>query len=361
MDSPHAATGRLKTPRRVAILRALALGDLLCAVPVLRAFRRAWPTAKIALVGLPSARELAARFPKYIDSFVEFPGWPGLPERQPLIEQIPPFLSQMQAERFDLAIQLHGSGTIVNSLIELFGARQSAGFYPPGYYCPQPETFVPWPERGLETHRLLTLVDWLGLQRAGDELELPLADDDFKRLRTLLRASVGADQPYIVFHPGASTPLRRWPVEWFAAVATQLAEDGWPILITGVESERTLAEQLAGLVHGQVMNLAGKTNLGTLGALVRRASLVVCNDTGISHVAAAVRTPSVVISTGDNPARWAPIDQRLHRVLCQPCTVEQVFAAVTQQLRVKQSGDFATTRGAMASRQGDELCAVSAS
>ena len=133
-------------PQRVAVLRALALGDLLCAIPALRAFRAAWRDAEITLVGLPWARQFAERFEGYIDRFVEFPGWPGLPEREPLLGRIPDFLAAMQREEYDLAIQLHGSGTIVNSLIALLGAKRTAGFFPPGYFCPDPRTFAPWPQ-----------------------------------------------------------------------------------------------------------------------------------------------------------------------------------------------------------------------
>ena len=72
------------------------------------------------------------------------------------------------------------------------------------------------------------------------------------------------------------------------------------------------------------LDLAGPTTLGALGAVVARARLVVCNDTGISHIAAATSTPSVVIACGSDPRRWAPLNRELHRVLaaqvpCRPC------------------------------------------
>src|SRR5436309_10334628 len=66
---------------RIAILRALKLGDLLCTVPALRSVRAGLPGAKITLIGLPWARTFVDRYSAYIDDFLEFPGYPGLPEQ----------------------------------------------------------------------------------------------------------------------------------------------------------------------------------------------------------------------------------------------------------------------------------------
>src|SRR5581483_6922189 len=150
-------------PQRVVVLRALKLGDLLCAVPTFRALRMAWPKSEIILLGLPWAQTFAERYHEYLDGFRVFPGFPGLPELEPDIAGIPAFLWDMQEERFDLAIQLHGSGPFVNPLVVLLGARRAAGFYLPGDYCPDAELFCPWPERGREVQRLLRLVEFLGL------------------------------------------------------------------------------------------------------------------------------------------------------------------------------------------------------
>jgi ADP-heptose:LPS heptosyltransferase len=302
-------------PSRLAVLRALKLGDLLVAVPAFRALRAAWPKAEILLVGLPWARSFVERYRCYLDGFREFPGYPGLPEREPDVPRIPAFLREMQEERFDLAIQLHGSGSFVNSLTVLLGARRAAGFFVPGEYCPDAELFCPWPTRGREVMRLLALLEFLGLPTQGDHLEFPLRDEDFRALDQLEGAKALRAGEYICLHPGASVPERRWPPEWFAGIGDALARRGLQPVLTGSAAEADLTASVARAMQAPALNRAGRTDLGTLSALRSRSRLLVCNDTGVSHLADALRVPSVVLSTGNNPERWGPRDRRLHRVL----------------------------------------------
>jgi ADP-heptose:LPS heptosyltransferase len=298
---------------RIAVFRALKLGDLLCATPALRALRRAWPTAEFTLIGLPWAREFVRRVPHLLNQFLEFPGDPRLPEREVDYPAVAPFFADARERSFDLAIQLHGTGPIVNPIAAAFGARRTAGFYRRGDECPDPETFIEWPERGLEVDRLLRLTTFLGCAPHDKGLEFPLRASDWDAARRL--TDVGN---YLVIHPGASVHQRRWPVGQFAAIADGLAEFVGRVVITGSASERDLACAVAAKMQEPAHILAGQTDLGALGAVIDRARLVVCNDTGVSHVAAARRTPSVVISSGDNPNRWAPADAHLHRVLATP-------------------------------------------
>ncbi|HWO72487.1 MAG TPA: LPS biosynthesis glycosyltransferase, partial [Dehalococcoidia bacterium] len=83
---------------RIAVLRALHLGDLLCAVPALRSLRSAYPDAEITLIGLPWAQEFAARFGRLVDEFLPFPGFPGFPEETPRSKDIVSFLLTCQHE-----------------------------------------------------------------------------------------------------------------------------------------------------------------------------------------------------------------------------------------------------------------------
>lgn len=313
--------------RRIAVFRALQLGDLLVTVPALRALRAAAPQAQIVLVGLPWSASFAERYEKYVDDHLVFPGFPGLPESEPDIAAIPRFFAQAQSCRFDLAIQLHGSGLQTNPLAVAMGAHRNAGFFVPGHYCPDPELFADWQDSEHEVLRYLRLMRFLGIETRGEALEFPLTGRDFHALRRGV-AQAGADLPapggYVCIHPGSRLPSRRWPPERFARVADALADQGLQIVLTGSESERDIIDRVRDAMHAPALDLCGRTDLGALAALVAQARLVVCNDTGISHVAAGVATPSVVISSGADARRWAPLDARRHRLLfahapCRPC------------------------------------------
>jgi ADP-heptose:LPS heptosyltransferase len=107
-----------QTTKKIAVFRALQLGDMLCSVPALRALRNSYPEAEISLLGLPWAGSFTERFSHYLDRFIHFPGFPGLPE-QPFNEASwKDFETLMQAEQFDLILQMQGNGSIVNDMLE---------------------------------------------------------------------------------------------------------------------------------------------------------------------------------------------------------------------------------------------------
>ncbi|HVL37667.1 MAG TPA: glycosyltransferase family 9 protein, partial [Burkholderiales bacterium] len=96
------------------------------------------------------------------------------------------------------------------------------------------------------------------------------------------------------------------------------------IVLTGTASESAIARRVSSAMRAAPADLSGITSLGGLAALVARARLVVANDTGISHLAAALETPSVIVASGSDPRRWAPLARERHRVLahevaCRPC------------------------------------------
>lgn len=316
-----APLGQLGTPSpaRIAVLRALpGLGDMLCVVPALRALRAALPNASIALISLPWARQIAARYPNYVDDFVAFPGFPGLVEGAGEPRRVVAFLSSMQVRRFDLALQMHGSGGITNLIASLLDARYLAGFYEPGHYCPDPDRFIPFPAHEPEVHHHLNLMRFLGVPLRGEGLEFPVTDADRQGLRALVGGRELKPGTYVCIHPGSSAARRRWPAAHFAAVADAVAARGFRVVLTGTAGEAEITRGVAAAMRHCPIDLTGRTSLGTLAALYEDARLLICNDTGVSHLAAALRLSSVVIFVATDIARWAPLDRDRHRVISNP-------------------------------------------
>ena len=299
----------------IVVLRALpGLGDLLCAVPALRALRAAAPHARITLLGLELVRALAVRYRRLIDRFEAVPGFPGLPEQEVDEEALATFLTAMRARRPDLALQLHGDGRVSNRLVLQLGAAHAAGSYPPGE-APPGEYFLP-SEEGPEIRRMLRPVLALGAPDMGDHLEFPLLPSDEALGRGLLRAWGLPRRGYVCVQPGASRSDRRWGVSGFAAVADAHAAEGQHIALTGTAAEVGLTAAVRRRMQAPAADLGGRTSVGGLAALFAGAGLVVCNDTGAAHLAAALGTPSVVIfAPGADVVRWAPLDGERHVAL----------------------------------------------
>jgi ADP-heptose:LPS heptosyltransferase len=325
-------------PRRIAVFRALQLGDLLCAVPALRALRAHVPHAHITLIGLPWAASFVERFGAYLDDLLPFPGFPGYPEQEGSIPAFLDFLRAARERRFDLALQLHGSGELTNRIVALLGAPRTAGFKNEGQtpvcrnegqtpVCAQSVSdpyFWGWPRDLPEIHRYTQLMEFLGVPARGDHLELPLSGTDWEGWEEVVRRHRLSSGAYVCIHPGARLQSRRWPVERFAAVGCALAQEGWQVAVTGSPAEAQLTGELVARLPNDAADLTGQTTLGSLAALISRSALLVCNDTGVSHVAAALDTPSVVVASGSDVNRWAPLDHALHPVVwhdvaCRPC------------------------------------------
>lgn len=323
--------------RSVAVFRALQLGDMLCAVPALRALRCAAPEAHIILVGLPWASQFAHRFHRYIDEFIAFPGHPMLPEQQVRHAALPGFYADLCSRKLSLAIQLHGSGDITNEIVSGFGAAAMAGSTRGTPVCSESTTLLPFPEAGAEPERLLHIMAELGADRMGDYLEFPLTRADEQELADSGLAARLVPGNYICIHPGASHRDKRWPPRCFADVADQLAaEFGLDIVLTGCAAEVGLAAQVASHMRAPAINAAAPISVGAMACLMRRARLLVCNDTGVSHIAAGLQLKSVVIFSKADIARWSPLDRHSHRCIWDP-DAERV-AVVLDHARALLSG-----------------------
>jgi ADP-heptose:LPS heptosyltransferase len=221
----------------------------------------------------------------------------------------------MQQRRFDLVLQMHGSGHIVNQIAVLMGGVATGGFYMPGQYCPNPALFIAYPDGIHEIRRHLRLIEFLGMSTHGEDLEFPITEADRASLARLDETRTLKPRRYVCVHPGGRGRDRRWPPDRFARIADAVAAKGFRIVITGTPEERGLADTMLGSLQASAIDLVGRTDLGAVGALLAGTRLLIANDTGVSHIAAALRVPSVIVTTGSDPVRWGPLNRRRHRVL----------------------------------------------
>ena len=308
-------------PQKIAVLRASRIGDFTCATPAFRALRAALPEAEITIITLPMLKDLAVRSPHF-DRFAAFPGFPGIAEQFFEARRAANFFQTMQAKNFDLAIQLQGSGVYSNPFTLLLGAKAAAGYIRPGDSPGLLDAVLPIPEDGHEIHRVLALIEFLGASPQGDSLDFPLWQADIEEAGRRLR---GAKPPLIGLHPFSRQKTRQWPMERFAAAARLIWQaHGGTVIGLGEQADRQAMAQVLQEVEGPALNLAGRTTLGGLGAVIDRLAVLLTNDSGPAHIAYARGAPTVVIFGSDTPLRYGPLQPGPFRVLahpveCRPC------------------------------------------
>lgn len=269
-------------------LRALGLGDLLTAVPALRALARAHPDHRLVLAA-PAALAPVVELVGAVDSLL--PVGP--------LEPLPPAGNGAR-----LGVNLHGRGPQSHRvLLEARPERLIAFSHPD---VPESAGGPQWRDDEHEVARWCRLLAESGIP--SDPADLYVRPPG-RRVPPAWRGAT-------VVHPGAASGARRWPPERWAAVAAAESRSGRGVLVTGASTEAPLARrvaEVAGLSPDAV--LAGGTDLEELAALVAAAGRVLCGDTGIAHLAAAFRTPSVVLFGPTPPARWGPPPDGPHVVL----------------------------------------------
>lgn len=274
VPSPAAEAGE------VLVLRALGLGDALTAVPALRGVRRRWPRARLSLAGpAPLAGWMVEL--GLVDRAIPRAGLGPVPWTD-----APP----------DVAVNLHGRGPQSDHALLALHPRELVAFANPeaGVHGP------PWRADEHEVDRWVRLVRSTGVDCDPEDLRLP-----------------GAARPRdgtVVLHPGAASASRRWPVDRWRSVARALVRDGYAVVVTGVAAEAGLCAAVA--AEPGVADRCGRDDLPRLAERVGSASLMVCGDTGVAHLATALGTPSVLLFGPVSPGLWGPrIDVQIHRVL----------------------------------------------
>jgi ADP-heptose:LPS heptosyltransferase len=297
--------------RKIAVLRANALGDLMFSMPALSSLRAAYPEAQITLLGQNWHRAFFSDRPSPIDRVVVVPPYPGVgaPDDAPRHPaESAAFFEAMQREAFDLAIQLHGGGRNSNPFVQRLGARLTVGLR--AHDAPSLDRWLRYVYFQSEIHRCLEVMTLVGAPAVGFEPHVTVTADDLTESRAVVPET---GQPLVALHPGASSPDRRWPPEKFAEIGDTLAAAGARIVVTGTIEERSIIEAVIDGMAADAQDLSGELSLGGLAGTLARCRLLVSNDTGPLHLAAAVGTATVGIYWCFNLINGGALTRARHR------------------------------------------------
>lgn len=322
-DFSGAGGGLAHPVRKIAVVRANGLGDYIFAIPALHALRARFPQAEIVLLGQRWHAALLTGRPGPIDRVEVIPACRGVGAGEDGVDDVPAlerFFAAMAAERFDLAIQLHGGGRYSNPFTRRLRARYTIGSKSPE--AEPLDAWIPYFYFQPEVLRYLEIVSLVGAGPVTVEPDFTVTRADHAEVDSL---ALPDDRPWIVIHPGATDGRRLWPAAQFAAVADHLADAGAIVIVSGGRSEAAIVDAVVGAMRREAVALCERLSLGGLAALLARAHVVLSNDSGPLHLAGAVGARTVGLYWCINFANGGPVTRQRHhpviswRVHCPEC------------------------------------------
>ncbi|MEZ4599684.1 MAG: glycosyltransferase family 9 protein [Syntrophotaleaceae bacterium] len=320
---------RIPGVKKIAVLRCNGLGDFLFAVPALHALKRAYPGAELVLLARRWLVDFLQNRPGPVDRVLEVPPCRGVGEAENYQEdaqELEAFFHRMEEERFDLALQMHGGGLYSNPFVRRLGARLTSG-------CRSPEAapLDRWAHYTLyqpEVLRYLEVAALVGATGTALQPTISVTEADLQEARSALPET---SEPLVIFHPGAGDPRRRWPPEKFIVTGRALEDFGARVAVVGMGAEEErLADEIVKGLDKRTVDLSGRLSLGGLAGLLSRADLLLANDSGPLHLAAAVGAPTIgifwcgnLITAGPPTRTWhrPVISWRMHCPICgQDCS-----------------------------------------
>jgi ADP-heptose:LPS heptosyltransferase len=290
--------------RNILIIKPGAIGDLLQMTPVIRALNTSSPEARISmLVGSESSTELFRHNPRIAKLFVY--------DREKT--DILRLWQELRSRRFDLVLNFQRSNPRAWFLaaaafpcrVLVYHKSEAPGVHAVSNY--------------------LRTIEPLGIPASDLRLELFL-DNASRAFAQRLLEEHGLDRgPVIAVNPGASHPIKQWPAERFAELADLIAaRTPARAVVIGGPGDAALAQEVVVRSRSKPANLAGRTSLLQLGAVLERCAVLVSGDTGPLHLATAVGTKVIGLFGSVDPARTGPVGPghqviQAEGVACVPC------------------------------------------
>ncbi len=314
--------------KKILAVRLDNIGDVIMLGPALRAVKETSPQAHLTLLATPGGATAVPLLPWIDDVIVWRPIWQDVGGRMPFDPARERELIDLLAgQEFDAALiftSFSQTPHVPGYVCYLAGIPLRAGESKEFGGSTLTTELKGAPDELHQAERNLRLVEHLGFVARERQLVVTIPDTARNAIPDLLdKTEVNPHQPFILLHPGASAHARRYPAERFGILARLLTRRDWQVLVTGVERESALIQEV--IAHApKARYLIGDTTLAEYAALVERAKLVICNDTLPMHLSDAVRTPVVVLFSGtDYEEQWQPRATRARllrrETSCHPC------------------------------------------
>lgn len=311
--------------KNILVVSSTAIGDTLMSTPAIRAIRERYPHAKIIAHFNIKNMELFENNP-HIDGIIPYyGGW----------KKFFKTIKEFRKHKFDVAVILHGNEPQATPMAYLGGARFIVK-------VPIPKKFGfllsnktngfedPWKHHAIDVR--LKTASFIGCDNSNREMILNVDKSDRIKLLNLLKNfDIKPNKKLVGFQVGAANKFKMWPSEKFIELGRRLIEydKNILILILGSKKEKDLCNHIENNIEKNVVSLAGSLSLKELRALIENLKLLVTNDTGPMHIAAALKTKTISLFCPTNFWGVGPIqDAHLHKIIakekpCNPCITKK--------------------------------------
>jgi lipopolysaccharide heptosyltransferase II len=326
-------------PRRILVIRLDLIGDLVLSLTVVRALKRTYPEAEIDLLALPASAKVASYDPN-LSEIITYD--PNIWRRPKALFQLKNWREasalrqKLRARHYDLAVSVYANWAAI--LAVLSGARRRVGYGPegyPGFMTDSVPGGIPgrwrhWAplDNKHEVDYCLALAQAAGATLTpADRIPRLYVDEKTREEveQLLIRAGLQPHKPLIICHINSNNgQSKRWPIPYWATLIDRLIrQEGAQVVLTGAPGDMPQIDQVTSRMHERAINLAGKTSLTQLAALLQRADLLISGDSGPLHMGVACGTPIIGIYGPTNPSLGGPVspDATVLRsgIWCSPC------------------------------------------
>ncbi len=320
-------------PQRILVIRLDLIGDLVLSMTVVRALKRSYPGVEIDLLAVPASAKVVIRDPDLTQIITYDPNvWrrPKALFQAKNWRDVYRLRRHLRARHYDIAVSVFGAWAGVIAVLS--GAKRRVGFgresYPGFMTDNVPGRHWSPGDHKHEVDYCLELAKSAGVtispaDRTPRLYVDPLAHQQLEQL--LLQESIAPGKPLIACHISSNNgQSKRWPILYWATLIDKLIrEQDAQVILTGAVTDLPLIESVLCHTQEHAINLAGKTSLPQLVALLQRADLVISGDSGPMHIAAAVGTPLIAIHGPTNPTLSGTISPTAtilrSDIWCSPC------------------------------------------